>query len=207
MDRISYVYGVDVTKKQICEALELDRLVYEEQYYLEEDTCLEYHCKNPFIYFMALNEEGKVIGYINFSPICEEIYQKLQTGEVIDTVVRAQDLCVYLSGQRLYGYFSSIVVHPAYRRQGIATERSRRVLQFLEQLACEQDILFYSILADAVSETGEHLLCRIGFRKKVNSMHHSKIMIFEPLSAQCTKTEWNGTLIECYKQRSEKYGL
>lgn len=52
---IEILSAYEVTKEDIAQALELDRISYDEVYYLDVETCLAYHKKNPLIYIMLPN--------------------------------------------------------------------------------------------------------------------------------------------------------
>lgn len=199
-NEIRYISGRTVTQENIYQALLLDRIAYDEIFYLDLPTCLDYFQKNHQIYFMALDTAENVIGYINFSPVTYEMYQKIKSGNVVDTTIRANDIVAYSSNQQLWGYFSSIVVHPSFRRHGIGTELIRNVLSFLIEKAKKDRIFFNGIVADAVSADGERFLNRVGFDKELLSNHCSKIMSFTPESSSCRVTELNHKLIKTYKE-------
>lgn len=74
----------------ISEAIQLDRMSYDDIYQLQAETCYDYFEKNSDIYIMALEEKSDhVIGYTNFSPIKESVYKELIFGNTIDTVYHA----------------------------------------------------------------------------------------------------------------------
>ena len=123
MKSFSILAGTQVNREMISQAIQLDRISYDDVYQLQVDTCYDYFEKNKDIYIMALdNESDHVIGYINFSPIKESVFTKLISGNMIDTIITGDDVLPYNDGCFYWGYFSSIVVHPAYRQHGVATQ-------------------------------------------------------------------------------------
>lgn len=75
MKSFSILSGSRINREMISEAIQLDRISYDDVYQLKADTCFDYFEKNNDIYIMAVdNESGHVIGYINYSPIKEDVY-------------------------------------------------------------------------------------------------------------------------------------
>ena len=196
---IRIIFGKQVTETNIIQALHLDYLSYDEEYHLKPETCFSYHRKNPNIYLMALDEkQGHVVGYINFSPVSRKMYKMLCTGSYFDTIIDEKDIEVYIPGNNYYGYLSSIVVHPDYRKRGIARQLLSELDRFIAWLAVDSDIHFIELVADAVSDVGCYILRRVGFRQKIESMHGTKIMIMDPFSEDIEKTVYNNMWMQAY---------
>ena len=203
-----HVYsGSEINHRMISEAIQLDRLSYSDIYQLQVETCYEYFEKNNDIYIMAVDDDtGNVIGYINFSPIMESVFRELVFGNTIDTVITSNNVASYSNGNIYWGYFSSIVVHPDYRQQGIATHMLLRWSEFIFFLATERDIFFEKIVADAVSSVGEHLLSEIGFSFTKLSNHKSRIMTLDLFGKNLSNWESNEKLMAVYRKYKEKEG-
>ena len=169
------IHGKDITENHIKSILDLDYMVYDEIYYLDVNTCIKYHQKNPDIYFIALNDSKELIGYINFSPIKEDLYNLLKSGTVIDTVITANDLLDYKPNNQYSIYFSSICVHPDYRHIGVAKELLKSLIDFIDELK-KSNITIKRIIADAVSKSGEKILRSNEFDFIRYSEHGTKIM-------------------------------
>lgn len=207
MSSFSIVAGDKITHKMISEAIQLDRLSYDDIYQLQVDTCFEYYARNHDIYIMAVdNETGQVVGYINFSPIRELVYSALVSGSVVDTVIVGDDVLPYESGNYYWGYFSSIVVHPEYRRQGIATQMLLHWTDLVLRLATIRSIFFQGIVADAVSDVGAYLLSEIGFSFSRPSMHDSTIMSVNLFSDNLVPSQFNEKILDVYKAHKERAG-
>lgn len=172
MKSYSIYMGSQINHRMISEAIQLDRISYEDIYQLQVETCYDYFEKNSDIYIMAVDEKsGHVIGYINFSPIKETVFKELISGNTIDTVIIGDDVLPYLDESYYWGYFSSIVVHPDYRQHGVATEMLLHWSYLVLRLAAERNIFFKKIVVDAVSDVGVHLLSELGFAFVKPSMH------------------------------------
>lgn len=207
MKSFSIIAGSNVNHKMISEAIQLDRISYDDIYQLQVETCYDYFEKNSDIYIMALEEKSDhVIGYINFSPIKESVYKELIFGNTIDTVITGDDVLPYLDGAYYWGYFSSIVVHPDYRQHGVATRMLLHWSDFVFKLATERDIYFKKIVADAVSDVGVHLLSELGFNFVKPSMHESKIMTLNLLQKNDVQSRFNEKLLAIHKEYSKKEG-
>lgn len=209
MTDIRIISGDAVSENHIKQALDLDRLSYGDEYQLQFDTCKAYFYKNNRIYLMAVDEHADlVVGYINFSPIRSEAFDLLRSGQYIDTILTAEDVVPYTPEEKCYGYFSSIVVHPKYRCQGIANTLLIQLKNLITNLAIEEGIYFKAIIADAVSDLGFRLLSKIGYVEIGDSNHGSQIMVLD-LSSQNIKTNvYNDTMLEAYKtRRRSEYGF
>ena len=175
VDGYKYFFGKAVSNEDIKNALEIDYMCYDDLYHLDWESCIAYHRKNPYIYIMASDDSGKIVGYVNFSPVTEAIYETMRSGKSVDTVITADDILEYSSGKEYSVYFSSICVHPDHRNKGI----SRMMLKCLKDLIGnleKSDIHIKRVVADAVSEPGERLLSVLGFKMVCTSEHDSKIM-------------------------------
>ena len=200
--------GNRVNHEMISEAIQLDRLSYDDVYQLQVETCYDYFKKNKEIYIMAVDDaSGHVIGYINYSPIREETYLKLASGSVIDTIITGDDVLPYEDGVCCWGYFSSIVVHPEYRQNGIATQMLLCWSDLVFRLATERSIYFNGIVADAVSDIGVYLLSEIGFSFSRPSMHESKIMTLNLFSENTVPSKFNDKALDAYRKHRERNGL
>lgn len=199
--------GSQITREMILEAVRLDRISYKDVYQLQPETCYSYFERNRDIYIMAVeNESSRVIGYLNFSPIKESVFAELLSGNAIDTVIGGDDVLPYRDGGSYWGYFSSVVVHPDYRRRGIATQMLFHWSDLIFRLAAERNIFFRKIVADAVSEAGSHLLSEIGFSFVRASAHESRIMTLDLFRACEASSKFKEKLPAIYRIYHEKGG-
>ena len=165
--------GIDMTEKQLMQALSLDRAVYPREYWLDRQTVLSYWQTRPEVYIYAA--EGKdLIAYLNTSCIDRESYLALCSGRQNDLCIGAENLREPSPGAENYLYFSSIVVDASYRGNGIARRLLFRFGEKLEALR-RRGICFSDILADAVSAHGEKLCLSLGMRFDKSTSCGSKL--------------------------------
>lgn len=207
MKKYSILSGDKIQYRMISEAIQLDRVSYDDVYQLQVDTCLDYFEKNKDIYIMAVNpESGTVVGYVNFSPIRGPVYADIVSGSVVDTVITGDDVLPYEDGSCYWGYFSSIVVHPKYRHHGIATQMLLYWSEFVLRLANSRSIYFKGIVADAVSDIGAYLLSKIGFSFVRQSTHKTRIMTLDLFSEDVQRSMFNEKILTVYREYGERNG-
>lgn len=207
METFTILAGNQIDRQKISEAIQLDRISYDDVYQLQVDTCISYFEQNNDIYIMAVdNKSGGVIGYINFSPVKESVFAEMISGCVIDTVITSKDVLPYQNEGMYWGYFSSIVVHPAFRQQGVATQMLHYWSDLIFRLAVERNIYFKEIVADAVSGVGVLLLSEIGFSFARSSLHDSKIMTLNFFAEDVVQSKFNEKVLNVYRQYKGKDG-
>ncbi|MBO8423574.1 MAG: GNAT family N-acetyltransferase [Firmicutes bacterium] len=169
------IEGKEVTTEHVLGALELDKTVYSREYWLSESVCKAFAVRNPDIYTMLLDEEtGRIAAYLNVSPVSRGFYDSLASGHYVDTVIKAEDIeTPQTNGENLL-YFSSIVVHPNYRRRGLAKQLLRRYGEKLADYGAK-GVFFDSVIADAVSPSGEKLCRALGLKNIRSSEHGSSL--------------------------------
>lgn len=174
-DDYRLIFGREITADNIRAALDIDYLSYDDIYHLDLERCIGYHQKNPYIYIMALDENDNVIGYINFSPVNDKIYEVMRSGTSVDTIITADDIMEYEAGKAYSVYCSSICVHPDHRNSGVAKLMISGLEALISQLD-QSDVVIKRMVADAVTDLGFKILLDQGFSYVGMSEHGSKIM-------------------------------
>ena len=169
------LFGDEITASDIRAALNIDYLCYDDIYHLDWERCVAYHKKNPLIYIMAVDSSRNVVGYTNFSPVTESIYESMRSGKSVDTAITADDILEFEQGKEYSIYFSSICVHPDHRGLGIAKMLLFSLQKQLDELS-SSGVVIRRIVADAVTESGAKLLIAMGFKNVCISEHDSQIM-------------------------------
>lgn len=168
--------GEEMTDRQLLQAIALDRSVYPQNYWLDEEAALNYLHSRPEIYTYAA-EGDDLVAYLNMSCVDEESYCKLLGGKQNDLCISSENLLSPVAGRKNYLYISSIVVSPVYRGKGIA---NRLLSRFGEKLAVlrKNGIYFTDIIADVISPHGEKLCLSLGMRFAKDSACGGKLFCY-----------------------------
>ena len=159
MEQYTVIYGEQVTIDDIAEAIMLDKMVYDEEYHVTISQCLAWYNRNSQIYIMVKdNRTRKIVAYVNVSPVTDEYYEKIRSGEFIDSFLPPEAVVGYDFPDTYNLYFSSIVVHPNYQSTTVFLTLFNTLTERFLSLG-KNDILIKRIVADAVSEKGEKF-CR-----------------------------------------------
>lgn len=163
------ITGKLVTDAHVIKALGIDGIVYGSEYHLSADQCLGYFHANPYIYIMAISGDS-VIGCVNFSPVTQDTYTRMLSGQELDTFISPEDIVEYVPYHSCYAYFSSVAVLPRYRGQGIASAMLASLRNLMNMLSV-QGIAFDGIVADAISPAGEKIAASFGLLPVRPSVH------------------------------------
>ena len=170
---VTILDGKEMTEEQLLQALRLDRQVYSREYWLDTSTALAYLHTCPEIYTYAV-DGNELVAYLNMSFIDESSYITLLSGAQNDLCICSANLMSPRSGQKNNLYFSSIVVSPQYRGQGIARRLLARCGEKLAKLA-QKGIIFSGVIADVVSPAGEKICRKLGMAFDKTTSRGSKI--------------------------------
>ena len=174
-NKFTTVVGKQVSEKDIEQAIELDCIVYEEDYHVGKDQCFGWFGINPDIYVMVRdNESNKIIAYVNISPVTPECYEQFRSGDFIDASITTDMLLSYDMPGSYYIYFSSIVIHPNYRNTGVFSLLLNAVIERFLDLD-KNEIFIKSMIADAVTKEGEKFCKMFGMTKVKDSNHESTL--------------------------------
>jgi len=175
--KLKLVSGLDVTEKDLKEALLLDRMVYGgiEGGQFNIEKCLAWHKINPDIYFVLRDMElDALVGYMNVAPITEACYNKIATDTIWDTAIDEDSVLPYDFPGLYYLNFTSIAVNPLYRSSSVVLQFMNAVVSKMIDLS-KQEIYIKAMIADAVTPEGEKICRMVGMDMITKSNHHSKI--------------------------------
>lgn len=165
--------GVYMNENQFLQALTLDRIVYPEDYWLDEFTGLQYLRAHPEIYtFVSLG--GRLIAYLNMSFISRRCFKLIYSGKQSDLCIGAEDICLPIAGSVNYLYFSSVVVDPLHRRKGLSIMMFSHFAEKLKYIY-KNGVSDIFMIADALSTNGEKLCCAFGMSFVKQTARGSKI--------------------------------
>ena len=169
------IVGKEVTVKDIEEAVGLDEISYDECYRGNLADCVEWAKANPDIYVMLRDlNTGHIVAYINVMPVSDECYERIRCGSFIDVEITPDMILSYDMPQAYCIYFSSVVIHPAYRNTGVFTFLYNTILSRFIMLG-EDEVFIKKMLADAVTPEGEKF-CKLFGMKKVDTSQHGSTL-------------------------------
>ena len=154
--------GKYMKKSHLLQAVALDRAVYPQSYWLDDETALGYLYARPEVYTYAVDGD-ELVAYLNMSCIDERSYLTLLEGYQNDLCIDAGNLTEPMPNCNNYLYFSSIAVAPAYRGIGIARKLFARFGEKLSLLR-KRGVYFTDVIADAVSPHGEKACLTLGMK-------------------------------------------
>ena len=159
----------------IYQAVCIDSQVFSDEFKGVYETCIGWWKKNPSIYVMIEDSiTHRFVGYINAMPLSDKYYNIIRSGLTIDNEIPPEEIETYDFPDTYKLYFSSIAIHPDYRNTGAFKSLFDGFIIHLLHLY-DREIYFSSIVADAVTDTGEKLCKYIGLKPVLDSNHGSKI--------------------------------
>lgn len=209
MNDFRIVRGRDVEPEMVLnmvkDMIEIDKLVYREEFQGTQEVSLSWADKNPDIYTYMLDDTtGKVVGYINAMPIKEELADKIVKGESFDTDISASDILTFEDDTTYTLYFCSIAVHPEYRGTTAFTALYNAFIMHLIHLT-ERGIYITKLLADGVTAKGARM-CRLsGLDKLLDTSYGSEIYLLPVIPEKFRALSYQGEkLREIYMGRFGK---
>lgn len=192
--------ATQITMDMIEQALRLDRKYYPTQYWLSMEQCRGYFAKNDRIYTMLV-DDGRVVGYLNFSPIVERKYNEIASGKCLDTTIMPDDIETYRAGNAYYAYLSSVVIDEQYRGRGYANLFIKSLSDQIVSLY-RQNIYIRRIVADVLNDGGEKVATNFGLQKAIRTENNSVIYQAELIpTCRLNSTPYNRELVALYKTR------
>ncbi len=181
-NNIVILSGKEITFTDIEQAVMLDRLVYDNKYFVDAEVCEEWFLANPDIYIMARdNKRKEIIAYVNISPVTDECYERIKKGDFIDTGITADMILSYMPFPYSV-YFSSIVIHPDYQNTEVFMRLFNGIVEKFLYLK-KHEVYIKRIVADAVTKNGEKFCRMFGMSKIIDSDHFSslyEVMLIPP---------------------------
>jgi GNAT superfamily N-acetyltransferase len=197
--------GKSVTDEDIAQALQLDRLVYTEEYYVTLERCISWFRRNNQIYTMLKDTAtGKIIAYVNVSPITDEYYDRIRNGDFVDTYLPPEAIIEYDMPCLYNLYFSSIVIHPDFQNTGSFKPLFDALVNKFIKLG-ENEVFLRRMIADAVTDKGLKFCELFGMKKIHPSNHQSTIFEVQLIPPEFKVTsKATDILYRFYKQKAEE---
>lgn len=172
-NRFSVISGKQVSAKDIEQAIELDCIVYEEDYHVNKKRCMDWFATNPDIYVMVRdNESNRIIAYTNISPIMHDCYEHFKNENLVGVDITADMLLSYDMPGSYDVCILSVAIHPDYRNTCVFALLLNAVVEKFLDLSKEERFI-RRMVADAVTKEGEKFCKMFGMTKVKDSNHES----------------------------------
>ena len=172
---IEFKFSSNLTEDFIVDVNNLDHSLYPPNYVGSVESIKERFTANNEEYILAYNNDT-LVGYICFYPITKVLADKIKClNKVIDDEISKKDILKY--DDRLKNItilLMSIVVSKNYQNKGIGSSLISKMMSYLE-LKIQTGIDISEILAETVSEDGEKIVSKFGFKKRGGFNNKAKL--------------------------------
>lgn len=147
--------------KEMCE---LDKVNYEIDNQVSFEICKTWYKKNPLIYTAIFRDE-ELIGYINFMPISDQLYNNFVNGKIPEQSINPKDILVMKPGKSYYCLFSSVVIREDYKNSEAFLMLMTTFYRNMKTKLSRENITIKSIIADCVNKKMEKFVKDSGFKQ------------------------------------------
>lgn len=149
----------DFIKDVMC----LDSLAYNEDMQGTYDSISNRFKKNKESYILAYDNK-KLIGYICFFPISDELYSEMLISDTIkDDDISPDDIVSYKEGKKHNIFIISIVIDPSYRDKEAIKLITNEFIKFIKEKN-ENDYIIDKVLGTTVSDDGFKFATKLNFK-------------------------------------------
>lgn len=116
--------------------------------------------KYPEMFFLAC-EDGKIVGYFCFFPICQKLYEEIvHMGYFRDDDIKPEDIVSIETAKHIYIF--SVAVYKKYQDTGLADEMMKQFEMFIDKCK-EEGSQIENVIATTVTDDGEKFAKKYGF--------------------------------------------
>lgn len=149
----------DFIKDVMC----LDSLAYNEDMQGTYDSISNRFKKNKESYILAYDNK-KLIGYICFFPISDELYSEMLISDTMkDDDISPDDIVSYKEGKKHNIFIISIVIDPSYRDKEAIKLITNEFIKFIKEKN-ENDYIIDKVLGTTVSDDGFKFATKLNFK-------------------------------------------
>lgn len=149
----------DFIKDVMC----LDSLAYNEDMQGTYDSISNRFKKNKESYILAYDNK-KLIGYICFFPISDELYSEMLISDTMkDDDISPDDIVSYKEGKKHNIFIISTVIDPSYRDKEAIKLITNEFIKFIKEKN-ENDYIIDKVLGTTVSDDGFKFATKLNFK-------------------------------------------
>ena len=151
---MNIIYDVD---KYINQVVTLDNQFYDDEYMWDDEYQKAIYEKNKDS-FIACIYEDKLIGYLNYLTITDNMYNKIKTSNVIIDKFELDDIIPFSNDVNIF--IDSVVIDKNYQDTDVVKYLTDGLLSKLKSIDSKYNIK--SLSGTAISEDGKKLLTNLG---------------------------------------------
>ncbi len=189
-----------ITFEDIADAVQLDHIVFPGMEHVDPQECWKWFTLNPDIYvFIKDTVTDRVVAYTNTSPITEECYDKIRSGEFLTTNI-TDDMILNFDMPYPYSlYFFSIVIHPSHQNTNLFFMLVNELVEKFIRLSA-REVYIKRMIADAITSNGEKICKLFGMQKVTESAHDSTLYEIQMIPPNFKKISKKvKQLYDCYQ--------
>ncbi|QRG67759.1 hypothetical protein [Brevibacillus choshinensis] len=154
---------------------QLEKRYYAEEHITPYAESYEWYVQRPHS-ILALEEDHRIIGFMNLFPVKPEIYEQISNGTYNDKYLTYREIIPVEEGPvpSMSLFLSCIVIDDEYRRSPALTMLLGSYLEYYETFR-RKGVRMEGIVGDAVTAAGERFLSKIGLKRHCASDHDSTI--------------------------------
>lgn len=164
-----------LNETELQQAIELDRQAYSNKDLVGSlEKCKQWLQVCPDMY-IALYENKKMVGYINFVPLTAKCFDKFKNGKMCDNQINARDILPFRKGEN-FCLLMSIVIRKEYQNTKAIILLTQALLDRIDNFA-KKGIYIPQFLAECVSVDGKKFITRTFDCKKVSNSKNGEIYL------------------------------
>ena len=144
----------------------IDYLVLREDLIASVETAIDWYEYNNYTYIAIRdNVTHKIVGYMTFLPITEDVYNQILSGDFMDKEFTRDSILQYEKPGLYTVYVASVAIHPTYQNTNAFYVLYNAAIDMFMELASQREIYVEKIIAEASTVQGEKL-CKLMQMKK-----------------------------------------
>ncbi len=190
-------FKTDYTIDDFIQMYELEKKYYTEDHITPYEEAYRWHLKYPWS-SCALEDQGRIIGFLDLLPITESLFQEIKSGNFNDSSLSYTDICdiTEITEGSVHLFLSCIVIEKEYRKTAALSMLFKHQIEFydgyvknaeMKELRIPDDtcqpkgipLHISHVITDNVTKEGEKFSKRLGFQKVVHTQFDSVIYVQE----------------------------
>ncbi|MDF2681849.1 MAG: hypothetical protein K0R47_3039 [Brevibacillus sp.] len=154
---------------------QLEKKYYGEEHITPYAESYEWFVQRPHS-ILALEEDNRIIGFMNLFPVKQDIYEQIENGTYNDKYLTYREIIPVESEPvtSMHLFLSCVVIDDHFRKSDALTMLLGSYIDYYETFQ-RKGVRMERIVGDAVTADGERFLNKIGLKRYCASNHDSTI--------------------------------